>query len=52
MDSLIDQKILIVATATELRLFRCQRNIRDNKLEIADIDLKIPSDNNIVNKIV
>lgn len=44
--------VLLVATATELKVFKYRRNLRENKIEVVDANLSIPSDNNIVSKIV
>lgn len=47
-----DEKFLIVATATELKILKLRKNQRDNKLELVETDLSVPTDNNIISKIV
>lgn len=45
-------KILIVATTTDIKIYGFSRNLRDNKVELIDTKVSIPSDQNIVSSIV
>lgn len=46
------EKILIVATTTDIKLYGYTRNQRDNKVELIDTKFSIPTDQNIVSSIV
>lgn len=46
------EKILIVATITDIKIYGFKRNIRDNKVELIDTKYSIPTDQNIVSSIV
>ena len=45
-------KVLIVATAQEIKVFNVKRNPRENKLDLEDTGLHIPTDNHYISNIV
>jgi hypothetical protein len=46
------EKVLIVATITDIKIYGFKRNLRDNKIELIDTKFSIPTDQNIVSSIV
>ena len=52
MDSQHSDKVLIVATITEIRIFYYVKNQRDLSVELIDSKFKIATDSNIVQKII
>ena len=48
----IDSRILIVATVTELKVYSFIKNFKDGKIEILDTNFSVPTDQNVVSKIV
>jgi hypothetical protein len=46
------EKVLIVATITDIKIYGFKRNLRDNKIELIDTKFSIPADQNIVSSIV
>jgi hypothetical protein len=46
------EKVLIVATITDIKIYGFKRNFRDNKIELIDTKFSIPTDQNIVSSIV
>jgi hypothetical protein len=46
------EKLLIVATVTELKLFTIKRGDRDNKIGLIDTELSISTDKQLISKIV
>lgn len=45
-------KILIVATFTDIKIYGFKRNLWDNKIELIDTKFSIPTDQNVVSSIV
>ena len=45
-------KILIVATVNDIKIYGFKRNLRDNKVELIDTKFTIPTDQNIVSCII
>lgn len=52
LDSKDHDKILIVATLTEIRILYYSRNHRDNKVELTDTGFSVTTDQNVVSKII
>jgi hypothetical protein len=46
------EKILIVATITDIKIYGFKRNLRDNKVELIDTKFSISTDQNVVSSIV
>lgn len=46
------EKILIVATLTDIKIYGFKKNLRDNKIELIDTKFSIPTDQNVVSSIV
>lgn len=47
-----DSRIFIVATVTEIKVYNFIKNFRDGKIELLDTNFSVPTDQNVVSKIV
>jgi Nup133 N terminal like len=52
MDYSGENKILIVSTLGEIKIFKYAKNQRENKIDLEDTKFSIPTDQQVVNKIV
>ena len=47
-----ESKILIVATLSEIKIFKYIKNIRDHKIELVDTKFSLTTDQYVINKII
>lgn len=47
-----DDKLLIIATASEIKIKVLKKGIRENRLFLEETDYNIPTDSNVITKIV
>lgn len=47
-----DSRILIVSTVTEIKIYNFIKNTRDGRIELLDTNFSVPSDDNVVSKII
>jgi hypothetical protein len=52
MDYKDESKILIVATVSEIKIFKYSKNVRDHKIDLVDTKFSLSTDQQVVNKII